>query len=104
VVESVVQASVDKVSVSVLEGGSVDKIEVVKSVEVLNPDISVETSVVKSVDVEKSSDTEVSVVEPEVEISDEEVSVIVLDEKSLEVENSIEVVSATVLEEGSVEE
>jgi hypothetical protein len=104
VVESVVQASVDKVSVSVLEGGSVGEIEVVKSVVVLNPDISVEISVVKSVDVEKSSDTEVSVVESEVEIPDEEVSVIVLDEKSLEVENSVEVVSATVLEEGSVEE
>ncbi len=103
-VESVVQASVDKVSVSVLEGGSVGEIEVVKSVVVLNPDISVEISVVKSVDVEKSSDTEVSVVESEVEIPDEEVSVIVLDEKSLEVENSVEVVSATVLEEGSVEE
>ncbi len=65
VVDSV-EISVDNVSVTVLESGSVDEIEEETSVEVLKGEVSVETSVVKSVGVDSD---EVSVVESGVEIS-----------------------------------
>ena len=103
VVDSVVEKSVGRVSVTVLDSGSMDEMEEERSVEVLKADDSVETSVVKSVEVEKTSD-EVSVVETGVEVSGKEVSVIVLDEDASEVENSVDEASVTVLDEGSKEE
>jgi hypothetical protein len=91
VVDSV-EISVDNVSVTVLESGSVDEIEEETSVEVLKGEVSV----VKSVGVDSD---EVSVVESGVEISGEEVSVV-----GCKVEVSSEDVSVTVLDEESVDE
>jgi hypothetical protein len=55
VVDSV-EISVDEVSVTVLESGSVDEIEEGRSVEVLKEDVSVDASVGKSVEIEEVSD------------------------------------------------
>ncbi len=55
VVDSV-EMSVDDVSVTVLESGSVDEIEEGRSVEVLKEDVSVDASVGKSVEREDVSD------------------------------------------------
>ena len=102
VVHSGVEISVDKISVSVVEGGSVDEIEEVRSVEVLKKDVSVNVSVVKSVEIEDVSDREiVSVVEPTVEISVEK-SVEVLDDSVSETE--VDENSVIVLSGGSEEE
>ncbi len=51
-----VEISVDDVSVTVLESGSVDEIEEGRSVEVLKEDVSVDASVGKSVEIEEVSD------------------------------------------------
>jgi hypothetical protein len=51
-----VEISVDDVSVTVLESGSVDEIEEGRSVEVLKEDVSVDASVDKSVEIEDVSD------------------------------------------------
>jgi hypothetical protein len=55
VVDSV-EISVDDVSVTVLESGSVDETEEGRSVEVLKGDVSVDASVDKSVEIEDVSD------------------------------------------------
>ncbi len=74
IVDSLVEGNV---SVSVLEDGSVGEMEDVRSAV----EVSVDISVVKSVDIEEVSDNEtVSVVESEVEISSVEESVVALDE------------------------
>jgi hypothetical protein len=55
VVDSV-EISVDDVSFTVLESGSVDETEEGRSVEVLKGDVSVDASVDKSVEIEDVSD------------------------------------------------
>jgi hypothetical protein len=55
VVDSV-EISVNDVSVTVLESGSVDETEEGRSVEVLKGDVSVDASVDKSVEIEDVSD------------------------------------------------
>ena len=55
VVDSV-EISVNDVSVTVLESGSVDETEEGRSVEVLKEDVSVDASVGKSVEIEEVSD------------------------------------------------
>jgi hypothetical protein len=73
-------------------------------VKVLKADVSVEISVVKSVEVEKFSEKEVSVVESEVEISVEEESGFMLEEEASEVEISVDKISVEVLKEESEDE
>ena len=90
VVHSGVEISVGKVSVIVVEGGSVDEIE----------DVSVKVSDVKSVEIEDVKET-ASVVESEVEISVEG-SVMVLEESVSETE--VDEISVLILDGGSEEE
>jgi len=90
VVHSGVEISVGKVSVTVVEGASVDEIE----------DVSNDASVVKSVEIEDVKET-ASVVQSEVEISVEG-SVMVLEESVSETE--VDEISVLILDGGSEEE
>jgi hypothetical protein len=68
IVESIVDRSVDNVSVTVLDDGSLDEIEV-RSEESVKAGVSVEIPVVKSVELVEDSDEEaVSVVESETSV------------------------------------
>ena len=90
------------VSVTVLDDGSLDEIEV-RSEESVKTGVSVEISVVKSVELVEDSDEEaVSVVESETSVEIE--SVIVLDEEASEVEMSVDKMSVDVVKEGSEDE
>ena len=102
IVESIVDRSVAIVSVTVLDDGSLDEIEV-RSEESVKTGVSVEISVVKSVELVEDSDEEaVSVVESETSVEIE--SVIVLDEEASEVEMSVDKMSVDVVKEGSEDE
>lgn len=102
IVESIVDRSVAKVSVTVLDDGLLDEIEV-RSEESVKTGVSVEISVVKSVELVDDSDEEtVSVVESETSVEIE--SVIVLDEEASEVEISVDKMSVDVVKEGSEDE